>query len=262
MSWATILRKRIGCGLVAIMLGGLVAGCAANAPGEVYDPLEPMNRQIFAFNSAVDTTLVRPAAFIYREATPRPFKSMLSNFLSHITLPLTIVHDLLQGEQERAEIAASRFFVNTVVGMGGLFDVATPHGLRYHGEDMGQTLAVHGSGEGPYLVLPLLGPSNLRDGIGTLIDRVIDPVSALTYIPNEGGMTLRASRTGATVVVTRERLIEPLDSLKRESLDFYTTMRSAYGQRRQAEISNGNPGPDAFSQSDAFGDAEKANAAE
>lgn len=248
--------------MAVVALSGLVAGCASAPPGEVYDPLEPLNRQVFAFNQAVDTTLVRPAAYIYREATPRPFKSMLSNFLSNLTLPLTIVHDLLQGEPERAEIAASRFFVNTVAGMGGLFDIATPTGLRYHKEDMGQTLAVHGSGNGPYLVLPLLGPSNLRDGVGTVIDAVIDPVSAVSYIPNEGGMAFRASRAGATLVVTRERLIEPLDSLKGQSLDYYTTLRAAYGQRRQAEIQNGKIDPESFGQDDAFSQAEKANAAD
>lgn len=261
MSWANTLRRRIGRGFAAVIMGGLIAGCAANTSGDVYDPLEPANRQVFAFNSAVDTMVVRPAAFVYREATPRPLKSMLSNFLSNLTLPLTIVHDLLQGKPDRAEIAASRFFINTTVGIGGLFDIATPHGLRYHAEDMGQTMAVHGSGEGPYLVLPLLGPSNLRDGIGTLIDSAIDPVSAVAHIPAEGGTVFRASRTGATVIVTREQLIEPLDSLKAQSLDYYTTLRSAYSQRRQAAISDnkidlGETGPDAFSQ------AEKANTAE
>lgn len=261
MSWANTLRRRMSRGLAAIIMGGLIAGCAANTPGEVYDPFEPANRQVFAFNSAVDTMVVRPAAFVYREATPRPLKSMLSNFLSNLTLPLTIVHDLLQGKPDRAEIAASRFFINTTVGIGGLFDIATPHGLRYHEEDMGQTMAVHGSGEGPYLVLPLLGPSNLRDVIGTLIDSAIDPVSAVAHIPAEGSNAFRASRTGATVIVTRERLIEPLDSLKAQSLDYYTTLRSAYSQRRQAAISDnkidlGETGPDAFSQ------AEQANTAE
>ncbi len=260
MSRAYTLRKRLVRGLAVVLLGALVAGCAANRPGEVYDPLEPVNRQIFAFNDAVDTVLIRPAAVVYRDLTPRPFKTMLGNLVSHLTLPLTIVHDLLQGKPERAEIAASRFFINTVAGMGGLFDIATPHGIRFHDEDMGQTFAVHGSGEGPYLVLPLLGPSNLRDGIGDIIDRVIDPVSAIAYIPNEGGNIFRAGRTASSVLVQREKLIEPVDALK-QSLDYYAATRAAYSQRRQIEIKDGKVTPADFGP-DAFSIVEKSNNAQ
>jgi len=256
MSLANAWWKRAGRGLTALALTGLIAGCVAQKAGEVYDPFEPVNRQIFAFNDAVDTVLVRPAAVVYRDLTPRPIKMVLGNFISNLTLPLTFIHDLLQGKPERAQIAASRFFVNSIVGMGGLLDIATAQGLKFHDEDMGQTLAAHGSGPGPYLVLPLLGPSNLRDGIGTIIDQVIDPVNVVSRIPKEGGAMFRYYRLGATVLVGREKLIEPVDALK-QSLDYYAAARSAYSQRRRIAINDGKMDPTIPGQ-DAFGQAEKA----
>ena len=257
---ANAWRKRLGRGLAALALGALATGCAAQKAGEVYDPFEPVNRHVFAFNGAVDTILIRPAAVVYRDLTPSPLKTMIGNLVDHLTPPLTIVHDLFQGKTERAGIAAQRFFVNSTVGFGGLIDVATPQGLKFHDEDMGQTFAVHGSGPGPYLVLPLLGPSNLRDGIGDLIDRFIDPVSMVSYIPENGGATFRYVRTGTSVVVGREELIEPLDSLK-QSLDYYVAVRSAYSQRREAEIQDGQAEAGPFGQ-DAFSEAEEANKAQ
>lgn len=258
--WANTVR-RLAIVLTATML---VAACAT-PPGQragsgdtaLNDPLEGMNRHIFAFNDAVDTVLIRPAAYIYREATPAPLKGILTNFLGHLTLPLTIVHDLLQGKPEQAQIAFGRLFINTVVGVGGLFDIATPAGFPMHTEDMGQTLAVHGSGHGFYLVLPILGPSSARDAVGTLIDSLADPVTIATYGAG-AGQTFRMSRTIANGVVKREQLIEPLDTL-RESLDYYATVRSAYRQRRAADVRDGQPKP-LNSKSDpfaSFDDSEK-----
>ncbi|MCA8929308.1 MAG: VacJ family lipoprotein [Alphaproteobacteria bacterium] len=249
--------RKIGRGLAVGALCAVAAGCATNPPGTVYDPFEPVNRQVFAFNSAVDTVLVRPVAVVYRDWAPRPFKMMLGNLVNHLTLPMTIVNDLLQGKPEQAKIAASRFFVNTVAGMGGLIDVATPTGLKLHQEDMGQTFAVHGSGPGPYLVLPLLGPSNMRDGIGTLIDWYADPIHVASYFPNEGGTAFRYGHAGAIGLVRREELIDPIDSLKRSSLDYYATVRAAYNQQREAAIRDGKPDPAAAGR-DAFSETEKA----
>lgn len=232
--------------VLAIVLGA--AACATAPQGdngrqvaEVYDPLEGLNRHVFAFNDAVDTMLIRPAAFIYREATPKPIKGIVSNFLDHLTLPLTIIHDLLQGKPERAQIAFGRLFLNTVVGIGGLFDIATPAGFPMHKEDMGQTLAVHGVDSGPYLVLPILGPSSFRDGVGTAIDAFADPMTIASYgITN--GFNLRISRAAVNGVVQREKLIEPLDAL-RQSLDYYATVRAAYRQQRAVEINDGVTDP-------------------
>ena len=238
------LARRI---LLVMALSLAVAACATSTQNastnsqavEINDPLEGLNRHIFAFNDAVDTMLIRPAAFIYREATPRPIKGIVSNFLDHLTLPLTIIHDLLQGKPEQAQIAFGRLFLNTVVGIGGLFDIATPAGFPMHKEDMGQTLAVHGVESGPYLVLPILGPSSFRDGIGTAFDAFADPMTIASYgVTN--GFTLRVSRAAAAGLVRREQLIEPLDAL-RQSLDYYATVRAAYRQQRQVEINDGVP---------------------
>ena len=235
--------------IIVVLATFLVAACASpqgkpGAPAEtaMTDPLEGMNRHIFAFNDAVDTVLIRPAAFIYREVTPSPIKDILTNFLDHLTLPLTIVHDLLQGKPDQAQIAFGRLFINTAVGLGGLFDIATPAGFPMHSEDMGQTLAVHGTSPGPYLVLPILGPSSFRDAFGTIIDSLADPVTIATYGAG-AGQTLRLSRAGATGLVNREELIEPLDTL-RESLDYYATVRAAYRQRRVIDIRDGDLSPD------------------
>ena len=237
--WMTRFRRLAA----AVLVLSAVAACATPqkqgglADTAMSDPLEGLNRHIFAFNDAIDTALIRPAAFIYREATPRPIKEILTNFLGHLTLPLTIVHDLLQGKPEQAQVAFGRLFINTVGGLGGLFDLATPMGFPLHKEDMGQTLAVHGTEPGFYLVLPLLGPSSARDAFGTLIDSLADPVTIATYGAS-AGQTLRLSRTVADGIVKREQLIKPLDTL-RESLDYYATVRAAHRQRRALDIRDG-----------------------
>jgi phospholipid-binding lipoprotein MlaA len=187
--------------------------------------------------------LIRPAAYVYREATPRPIKDIVTNFLGHLTLPLTIIHDLLQGKPEQAQIAFGRLFINTTVGIGGLFDIATPAGYPMHREDMGQTMAVYGVESGPYLMLPLLGPSSFRDALGTAIDAFADPMTIASYGVTEG-FALRVGRGAAEGLVRREQLIEPLDAM-RQSLDYYAAVRSAYRQQRAAQIRDGAPAPGA-----------------
>lgn len=236
--------------LIAVFLSAGLASCVtqpektvAAAEASMPDPFVGLNKHIFAFNDAVDTALIRPAAYVYREATPRPIKGIVTNFLGHLTLPVTIINDLLQGKPDQAKIAFGRLFLNTVVGIGGLFDVATPAGFPMHREDMGQTFAVHGAEPGPYIVLPIIGPSSTRDVFGRIIDTVIDPVSIATY-GSDAGQAFRIGRTVGDGLVTREQLIEPLDAL-RESIDYYAAVRSAYRQRRTKEILDGVPTPDA-----------------
>ncbi|MGY9055932.1 MAG: MlaA family lipoprotein [Alphaproteobacteria bacterium] len=236
--WQAVTRRVV----LVVLACSLAGACASNPHDTTNDPIEGLNRHVFAFNGAVDTALIKPAAVIYREAVPRPLKDMLENFLDNLTMPLTIIHDLLQGKPERAQVAFGRFFLNTVVGVGGLFDIATPTGFVLHKEDAGQTLAVHGVDSGPYLVLPLLGPSSVRDATGTLVDFVIDPVGLASYglLDSKARTIFGASRSGATAIVQREKLIEPLDALS-DSLDYYATIRAAYRQRRAIDIRDGNP---------------------
>ncbi len=226
--------------LQIVVLAGALAACST-VPDQHNDPLEPVNRHIFAANQAVDTMLVRPVAVVYRDLMPKPFKMIIGNVLTHVTLPLTFIHDLLQGKPEDAKIALGRFFINSTAGIGGLFDIATPAGFPLHREDMGQTLAVHGAEDGPYIVLPLLGPSSVRDATGTLLDFLIDPVAWATYGSN-ASTVIGPGRAIVNGVVEREKLIEPLDAL-RDSVDYYAAVRSAYRQRRELQIRDGKAKP-------------------
>lgn len=214
------------------------------------DPLEIVNRHIFAANLAVDTFLLRPAAVAYREIVPDFGKMVVRNFLNHLRTPLILINDVAQGEMDRAETSIGRFLVNTVLGLGGLFDPATGLGLAYHNEDVGQTLAVYGVEEGPYLVLPLLGPSNLRDAVGTAVGWAADPVRIGAEAADAGdALYVRGALEG---IDTRYRVMPAYDDLRRNSLDFYAFTRSAYRQNRLNEIRNGGSrGPMAAIESDA-----------
>lgn len=239
----TVLRRsrRIVC--VAVLAASL-SGCALFISDpeeraeviETNDPIEGVNRHIFAVNLALDTFILRPVSVVYREFMPDPGKDMVRNFVHNLKLPFTAINDLLQGEPDRAETAMSRFLVNSTMGVGGLFDAATGLGLDYHEEDFGQTLAVHGSEEGPYLMLPIFGPSNLRDAIGLVVQYFADPVG---IVADEAGADDFGLITGGMEAVdSRHRYAESFDTLQRQSLDFYAAVRSLYRQRRAAEIKN------------------------
>ncbi len=247
----------------ALALFATIGGCA-NIGGtaeadydlvetEDVDPLEGLNRQIFAANLAVDTFLLRPAAVAYREIVPEPGKLVIRNFVNHLKLPFTLLNELAQGELDRAGTTLSRFLVNTVLGIGGLFDPATGLGLPYQKEDFGQTLAVWGMEDGPYLVLPLLGPSNFRDAIGTGIGTFTDPVKLVADAADLE--TALLVEQGIDAVDMRYRHLGTIDSLRERSLDFYATARSLYQQRRANDIRNGGEtttGDTLVSQTDDF----------
>jgi len=197
------------------------------------DPLEVPNRMFFAFNEALDFAVIRPIAVTYRFIVPTGVRNSVRNFLRNLRSPVTLANDLLQGDLDRAENTFARFFINSTIGLLGLFDIAADSGYPYHDEDFGQTLGTYGAGEGFYLVLPVLGPSNLRDAGGRIVDIFLDP---LTYLaPQEVGL----GRAAATGVDFRSRNIEELDALKADSLDFYARIRSLYRQNRESEINNG-----------------------
>lgn len=230
----------------ALLLGLAVAGCAARPDPtdpeavaefeQTNDPLEPLNRGLYVVNDGLDTLLIRPAAEAYRIFIPPEIRTSVRNMLGNLRSPVILLNDVLQGETQRAGTTLGRFVLNTTLGVGGLFDVATGFGLPGHGEDFGQTLAVWGAEEGPYLFLPVLGPSNPRDLIGTGVDAVSNP---FTWISGDAWLdTVTAVRIGLQALDTREGLIEPLDALRQGSLDPYAALRSAYRQRRAAEIRN------------------------
>ena len=201
------------------------------------DPLELLNRFTFSFNLALDTFIFRPAAATYRFLLPEEVRDSVRNALRNLSTPVILANDIMQGEMDRAEDTFVRFVINSTVGVLGLFDVADGMGYPYHDEDFGQTLAVHGVGEGTYLVLPLFGPSSIRDGVGILVDTFLDP---LTYVAqaNDAEEYLLA-RTAVTGIDKRSRNIETLDDLRRDSIDFYARIRSLYRQTRQNNINNG-----------------------
>lgn len=200
------------------------------------DPLEPLNRGMFFVNDGIDTLVLRPAAEAYRIFLPPEVRTAIRNVLANLRTPVILVNDALQGETQRFGTTIGRFVINTTIGVGGIFDRARDFGLLGHTEDFGQTLAVWGAPEGPYLFVPVLGPSNPRDLLGFGVDIAANP---LTWISgNDTVDAVLITRTGLGALDTREGLIEPLDALRQGSLDPYAALRSAYRQRRAVEIRN------------------------
>lgn len=201
------------------------------------DPIEPFNRRVFAFNLFLDDNIAKPVARAYRDNIPKFFRDRFRDFYDNVTSPVTFINDVLQGQSGRAAETATRFWVNTTAGMGGLFDVAGQYGLKKHKEDFGQTLAVWGVNEGPYVMVPFLGPSNPRDLAGKVVDNFLNPIS---YGLSHAGVAWLEIVAGVIDAVdARAGLIEPMDELRRTSLDFYAAVRSLYRQNRESEISNG-----------------------
>lgn len=242
------------CRLLALTLAvGLLAGCAtaprpgtdgANVAGTetgANDPLEGVNRVTYEVNSAADRVVIRPVAEIYNHVLPQEARDGVRDFLRNLRSPIIAANQLLQGDLDAAGDTVGRFVVNTTVGFGGVFDVAGHSGIaQFQDEDFGQTLGVHGVGEGPYLVLPILGPSNLRDTAGLVVDTVADPVNiALRNTDNDGWLYARAGVTG---IDARSRLIGFTDDLEKNSVDPYARLRDLYHQRRENEIANRDSG--------------------
>ena len=209
----------------------------------VNDPLEPLNRFVFAVNDGLDTLVIKPVAVTYKFWVPEIFRNSLRNVLHNLATPVTLLNDVLQGNMKRAGNTLGRFVLNTTIGFGGLGDPASEMGLPYHFEDFGQTLAVHGVGEGFYLVLPVLGPSSARHTVGRVVDFASDPLT--WYLWNKPIEYSLANR-GALLLNNRTRLLTTIDGVKESSVDYYATLRSIYRQNRQNEINNGNVEVDAL----------------
>ncbi len=229
---------RLLSSLAVLSLAAILSGCASTDPTGQNDPYEHTNRQIFDFDQKLDHAVARPVAVFYNHAVPSVARNGIHNALANLDSPVIFANDLLQGEVTRGGQTLGRAVVNTTFGLGGLIDVAAKLGLPGHEEDFGQTLAVWGTGEGPYLVLPLAGPSNPRDVVGMGGDIAMDP---FTYMKWNNSTLYSMIRAGVGVIDLRARNVDNLDQIERTSVDLYATTRSLYRQHRDAEIRNGAP---------------------
>jgi phospholipid-binding lipoprotein MlaA len=224
------------------LLGSFLAGCASTsappAAADQNDPYESFNRQVFDLNEKLDRNVALPAAKVYVDVVPQPLRDGVHNGLTNLSTPVTLANDILQANGLHAVQTLGRFVVNSTVGLVGLVDVATPMGIPAHEEDFGETLAMYGVGEGPYLVLPLLGPSNPRDAVGHVVDIAFDP---LTYIGMREKGLWTAGRNVLSLVDERAQNIDTLEEIQKSSVDLYATLRSLYRQHRSAEIRGGQP---------------------
>lgn len=221
--------KKLGISTVVALVVLAAGGCASsNTPG---DPFEGFNRAMFSFNEGVDKAIIHPVATGYKTVVPEPARDCVSNVFSNINDVFVGVNSLLQGKVFDAVTDACRVVVNTTVGLLGCFDVATKLGLDKHNRDFGQTFGKWGFGAGPYFVFPFLGPSYLREGIGTLIYTNLDPVWA-NHIPTRNvAYSLRALNY-------RAELLQAGSILEDAALDKYSFVRDAYRQRREGMIND------------------------
>lgn len=236
----------VAAAAVAAML--ILTGGCATAPNPadkeaaaefaaLNDPAEPTNRAIFEINRGLDSAILKPVATFYRDVMPQFFQDRVNDVLNNLRAPVIFFNDVLQGDVDRAMTTLGRFVVNSTIGLLGLNDIATDIGMEGHDEDFGQTLAVWGMEDGPYVMLPLFGPSNPRDTIGIVVDFLIDPFNI--WASNSHREYAVFSRTGTRGVDTRAIHMEALDEIERTSLDYYAAIRSLYRQRRADEIRNG-----------------------
>lgn len=213
----------------------MLAGCATGPDANPKDPLEPLNRGVQTVNEQVDKYALKPVATVYADYVPSPVRTAVGNFFSNMSDVYSAANNLLQGKPSRAAEDTMRVAINSVLGIGGLIDIATPAGLPKYKEDFGQTLGVWGVPSGPYLVLPLFGPSTVRDTGGMLVDRLMDP-SAYIY-----PVWARNTAAGVRIVDGRSQLMGASNLIEAAALDRYAFLRDSYMQRRQYLIYDGNP---------------------
>ena len=236
---------------LAVAAAVVVSAPPPSRAQEIADPLEPVNRAVFGFNMTLDDWVLEPVARAYRYVAPEPVRRSVANFLRNLRSPVVFANDLLQGERERAGVTLGRFMINSTLGVFGLFDAANAFGYAAHDEDLGQTFGVWGLPSGPYLMLPLLGPSSVRDAGGRVGDYFINPLNHCCVDTDEW-----LALYGTGTVSDREANIEVFDDLKENSLDLYAAVRSIYAQRRAAEIRNGAPAGDQERYDEIFQDEE------
>ncbi len=214
----------------------LLAGCAAT-PSKV-DPLEPMNRALYKVHDVLDTNIVKPVAEGYVSVVPQFMRTGFANVFNNIDDLFSAVNGLLQGKPDKAGNDLGRVLINTFFGMGGLIDIASDAGIERGNEDFGQTFAVWGIPQGPYLFIPLFGPTTVRDGAGVIVRIAVGPVGYIHDVP------LRNSIYGVGYVDLRSQVLESGSILDTAALDRYIFIRNAYLQRRRYLIFDGKPPPE------------------
>jgi len=221
---------------------GFAAACAI-APSaaqaqdaQVHDPWEGFNRKMFALNDTLDHAIFAPVARGYRAITPRPVRHGVVNFLNNLRSPVVFINDVLQGDARQAGTTVARFGINSTVGLLGVLDPATNMGLARRDEDFGQTLGRWGAHPGPYLFLPVIGPTSVRDGLGSIVDLAVDPINWADY---DGRTAVVIGRGALNAVSTREGLLDANDQMRRTSLDPYVSVRSGYSLLRESAVNNG-----------------------
>jgi phospholipid-binding lipoprotein MlaA len=233
---------RIAAALAAAVL---FAGCATVRSPDPRDPWEPMNRVTWEFNDTLDRALIKPVAEGYRAVTPTIVRTGVRNFFSNLRDPWIAVNQLLQGKVEEALSDAFRFIANSTFGFAGIYDIASDMGMQKHNEDFGQTLAAWGVPYGPYLVLPILGPSSGRDGVGLFVDTYgFLPWQGPKWLDFNHRVTWQYSLTAFDIVQIRESLLDATAVLEQAALDRYAFTRNAYFQRRRNLIYDGDPPPE------------------
>jgi phospholipid-binding lipoprotein MlaA len=224
-----------------LFLSGLCGAAIAAGTGGKADPWQGVNRRIYNFNDTLDRNIIKPVARTYSEYTPKPVKKGITNLFSNANDPFVSVNGLLQGKFKQAGSDLGRFLVNSTVGIGGLVDWASGWGMPKHQEDFGQTLGYWGVGQGPYMVLPILGASTLRDTAGYVVDMAANPV----FYVAPAAATIPSGSVNA--VDTRANLLKSENVVREAALDRYQFIREAYLQRRESLVNDGNT---AFADSD------------
>ncbi len=227
-----IRRMRLLAALACVLLLG---ACATGPNANPADPLEPWNRGVYKFNDTLDRNLLKPVATVYRDTTPELVRKGVGNFFGNLEDAWTLVNSVLQLKGQAAAESLTRFWVNTLMGLGGVLDVASEMQIPRHSEDFGQTLGYWGVGAGPYVVLPVLGPSTLRDTAALQAEWRGDLVTHIDDIPTRNSLIVVRG------VHKRANLLKQEGLLEQAALDKYTFLRDAYLQHRRNQVYDGNP---------------------
>ncbi len=233
MSFVERSKASVAIALLTLTL----AGCATTQSR--VDPFEPMNRAAYQFHDAVDTAVVKPFVQAYVDFVPLPIRQGVSNFYQNIEDMISVVNDALQGKPEKFNNDMGRVILNTGFGLLGIFDLASEMGIERGNEDFGQTFGVWGAEQGPYLFIPFLGPTTIRDGTGAIVRLYVGPVGYIGNVP------LRNTLYGLGALDLRAQALEPGKLVETAAIDRYVFIRNAYLQRRRYLVYDGKPPPEA-----------------